>query len=191
MACFLTRLYNGHSANRNIRLSTSRSAGQNDTTTGPTQKTHYDTSDDPTTDPDNPAADGAGSRHNYTVIGQVGHTYDKNRNVLADGTREFRYNYKNQLRHVWRKSDGDTVNTGTLAKYREDAFGRRVHALSYWELASRKYLDTRFDLDVNVDADNDGAAMAPGQRGALPRYVRCTNCGRRHHQQPRPAPGPA
>jgi YD repeat-containing protein len=134
-------------------------SGQNDTTTGPTQKTHYDTSDDPNADPDNPAADGNGSRHNYTVIGKVGHVYDRNLNVLADGTREFRYNYKNQLRHVWRKSDGDTVNTGTLAKYREDAFGRRVHALSYWELASRKHLDTRFELDVNVDADNDLAPM--------------------------------
>jgi hypothetical protein len=166
-------------------------SGQNDTTTGPTQKTHYDTSDDPTADPDNPAADGGGSRHNYTVIGQVGHTYDKNRNVLADGTREFRYNYKNQLRHVWRKSDGDTVNTGTLAKYREDAFGRRVHALSYWELASRKHLDTRFELDVNVDADNDLAAMVYVDGGITSNLASFTaQCAVKAHSL-RESPGPA
>lgn len=46
-------------------------------------------------------------------------TYDNNRNVLADGTREFRYNYKNQLRKVWRKSDGDGTTTGRVAEYRD------------------------------------------------------------------------
>jgi YD repeat-containing protein len=134
-------------------------AYQDDTSVNPTQKTSYATSDDPGADPDTPASDGEGSRHNYTVIGQVGHTYDKNRNVLADGTREFRYNYKNQLRHVWRKSDGDDEATGLISKYREDAFGRRVYAESYWELSRRVYLDTRFELDIDMDADNDSGSM--------------------------------
>ncbi|MBP9890896.1 MAG: hypothetical protein KBG84_03240 [Planctomycetes bacterium] len=124
-----------------------------ESTTGPTQKTHYDNTEDTSKDPDNPAADGSGSRHNYTVIGQTGLTYDNNRNVLADGTREFRYSYNNQLRRVWRKSDGAAAADGLLAKYREDAFGRRVYAESYWELSRRDVMDTRFGVDVNVDAD--------------------------------------
>ncbi len=127
-----------------------------ESTTGPTQKTHYENTEDTTKDPDNPAADGAGSRHNYTVIGQTGLTYDNNRNVLADGTREFRYSYNNQLRRVWRKSDGQAAGEGLLSKYREDAFGRRVYAESYWELSRRDVMDTRFSVDVNVDADGDG-----------------------------------
>ena len=45
-----------------------------DSTTAPSQTTSYDTSDDPNADLDNPAGDGNRSRHNYTVIGQVGHT---------------------------------------------------------------------------------------------------------------------
>jgi YD repeat-containing protein len=144
---------------RGTPLRTSSTITQDDTATGPTQKTNYATSDDPGADPDTPASDGEGSRHNYTVIGQVGHTYDKNRNVLADGTREFRYNYKNQLRHVWRKSDGDDEATGLISKYREDAFGRRVYAESHWELSRRVYLDTRFELDIDVDADNDSTVI--------------------------------
>nr|MBP9890898.1 hypothetical protein [Planctomycetota bacterium] len=46
-----------------------------------------------------------------------------------------------------------------LAKYREDAFGRRVYAESYWELSRRDVMDTRFGVDVNVDADGDGNAI--------------------------------
>jgi len=72
-----------------------------DASVAPDQTTSYNTSDDPTAEPDDPATDGEGSRHNYTAIGQVGLTYDNNRNLLADGTREFRYNYRNQLRRVW------------------------------------------------------------------------------------------
>src|SRR5690606_29738865 len=122
-------------------------APQDDSVAGPTQRTGYDTSDDPNADDGNPATDGGGSRHNYTVIGQVSLTHDYNRNVLADGTREFRYNYKNQLRRVWRKSDGES--DGAISKYREDAFGRRVYAETSWELSRRVYLDTRFELDIN------------------------------------------
>ncbi|MCC7508393.1 MAG: hypothetical protein IT464_03345 [Planctomycetes bacterium] len=124
---------------------------------GPTQKTDYDTSDDPGADPDNPASDGEGSRNNYTEIGNVGLTYDNNRNLQADGTREFRYNYRNQLRKVWRKSDGDS--DGLVSQYREDAFGRRVLTHSWWELARRVYLDTRFELDIDMDADGDSTEM--------------------------------
>ncbi|MBK8205317.1 MAG: hypothetical protein IPK87_00860 [Planctomycetes bacterium] len=123
----------------------------------PTQKTDYDTSDDPGADPDNPASDGEGSRNNYTGIGNVGLTYDNNRNLQADGTREFRYNYRNQLRKVWRKSDRD--QDGLISQYREDAFGRRVLTHSWWELARRVYFDTRFELDVNMDADGDSSPM--------------------------------
>ena len=75
----------------------------------------------------------------------------------AAGTRQFRYNYKNQLRRVWRKSDGETL--GEIAKYREDAFGRRVHVESKWELGRRVYFDTRFELDVDIDADSNGIDM--------------------------------
>ncbi|MBX3475736.1 MAG: hypothetical protein KF754_15300 [Planctomycetes bacterium] len=130
-----------------------------DGTTAPSQTTSYDTTDDPNADPDNPASDGNGSRHNYTTIGQVNLTYDNNRNVLADGTRQFRYNYKNQLRKVWRKSDGDSTTTGRVAEYREDAFARRVHAQSWWELGRHAYFDTRFELDVNLDLDGDGSYL--------------------------------
>ncbi len=125
----------------------------------PAQKTHYDTSDDPTATPDLPASDGQGSRHNYIVIGNIGHGYDKNRNLTSDATREFRYSYNNQLRRVWRKSDGSAAGDGLLAKYREDAFGRRVHAESYWELSRHDTLDTRFSVDINVDEDADSAAI--------------------------------
>ena len=129
-----------------------------DETHAPDQTTNYTTTESATADGDNPAADGQGSRHNYTVIGQIGHTYDNNRNVLADGSREFRYNYKNQLRSVWRKSDGQ--GHGQVAKYREDAFGRQVYAESWWELSRRVYFDTRFELDVYTDADRDRQKMA-------------------------------
>ncbi len=47
----------------------------------------------------------------------MGYTWDNNRNLLADGTREFRYNYRNELRKVWRKSDGE--NMGRVAEYRD------------------------------------------------------------------------
>jgi len=119
---------------------------------------------------DSPASDGNGSRHNYTVIGQVGHTYDNNRNLLADGTRQFRYNYKNQLRKVWRKSDGDSTTEGRIAEYREDVFGRQVLAQFHWELSRQTLLDTRFELDVDVDSDGDGAPMTlvdGGMHGTL------------------------
>lgn len=113
----------GRAALRRYRGSPTRTSplpgNFNEGTTGPTQKTHYDNTEDTSKDPDNPAADGQGSRHNYTVIGQTGLTYDNNRNVLADGTREFRYSYNNQLRRVWRKSDGIAASNGLLAKYRE------------------------------------------------------------------------
>ena len=112
------------------------------------------TNDDETADPDNPTADGAGSRHNYTVIGQVTLDYDKRRNVIADATREFRYNYRNQLRRVIRKSDD-----ADISKYREDAYGRRVQAVIEWELGRRVYFDTRFELDVIMDKDADATDM--------------------------------
>ncbi|MEE9304420.1 MAG: hypothetical protein V3U84_11660, partial [Thiotrichaceae bacterium] len=132
--------------------------GNNDGNSGPTQTTNYNTSDDPSADPDSaPTSNGEGSRHNYTAIGQVNMRYDDNRNVQADGTREFRYNYKNQLRRVWRKSDGESL--GEIAKYREDAFGRRVHVESKWELGRRVYFDTRFELDVDMDPDGNGVDM--------------------------------
>lgn len=37
--------------------------------------------------------------------------------------------------------------------------GRQVYAERHWELASRYYLDTRFELDVKVDVDNAGAEI--------------------------------
>lgn len=129
----------------------------NEGNTAPHQKTHYETTDDPSADPDNPAADGEGSRHNYTTIGQIGYTYDNNRNMLADGTREFRYNYLNQLRRVSRKSDGAVE--GLVSEYAEDAFGRRVLEKSWWELSRRVYFDTRFELDVDLDANSSSTDM--------------------------------
>ena len=134
--------------------SSSALAARNDTNTAPEQTTNYSTNDDETADPDNPTADGAGSRHNYTVIGQVTLDYDKRRNVIADATREFYYNYRNQLRRVHRKSDD-----ADISKYREDAYGRRVYAEVQWELGRRVYFDTRFELDVDMDDDNDATDM--------------------------------
>lgn len=64
------------------------------------------------------------------------------------------YNYLNQLRKVWRKSDGDSH--GLIAEYQEDAFGRRVLAKTYWEVARRCYFDSRIDLDINFDAEGAG-----------------------------------
>ena len=80
--------------------------------------------------------------------------YDKRRNVIADATREFRYNYRNQLRRVIRKSDD-----ADISKYREDAYGRRVQAVIEWELGRRVYFDTRFELDVDMDDDNDATDL--------------------------------
>ncbi|MEE9310963.1 MAG: hypothetical protein V3V10_00995, partial [Planctomycetota bacterium] len=143
---------------RGAASKTSLPTSKNDTNTGSDLTTIYNTSDDPSADPDTaPTSNGQGSRHNYTATGQVNMTYDNNRNVQADGTRQFRYNYKNQLRRVWRKSDGETL--GEIAKYREDAFGRRVHVESKWELGRRVYFDTRFELDVDMDADSNGIDM--------------------------------
>ena len=134
--------------------SSSALAARNDTNSAPEQTTNYSTNDDETADPDNPVSDGEGSRHNYTVIGQVTLDYDKRRNVIADATREFRYNYRNQLRRVIRKSDD-----ADISKYREDAYGRRVQAVIEWELGRRVYFDTRFELDVIMDDDNDSTDM--------------------------------
>jgi YD repeat-containing protein len=142
---------------RGTASGSSSTISQDDTSTGPQQTTSYNTSDDPGADHDNPASDGDGSRHNYTAIGQVDLDYDNNRNVLADGTRQFRYNYRNQLRRVWRKSDG--ASDGAIAMYREDAYGRRVYAHTHWELGRRVYFDTRFELDVNMDEDGNSHDM--------------------------------
>lgn len=134
--------------------SSSALSSRNDSSTAPEQTTNYSTSESGTADPDNPTGDGAGSRHNYTVIGQYGYQYDNLRNVIADATREFRYNYRSQLRRVIRKSDGDDIS-----KYREDAYGRRVMAVVNWELGRRVYFDTRFERDVDMDWDNDSTEM--------------------------------
>ncbi|MCC6574921.1 MAG: choice-of-anchor D domain-containing protein, partial [Planctomycetes bacterium] len=128
-----------------------------DSSTSPHQTTNYETTDDPSATVDAPADPGAGSRHNYSTIGQVGMQYDYNRNLLADGTRNFRYNYLNELKKVWRKSDGDTH--GLIAEYQSDAYGRQVLTRVNWELARRVYFDTRFELDVDLDADGDLADM--------------------------------
>jgi hypothetical protein len=50
-----------------------------DDTVAPDQTTSYNTSDHQNADPDSPAPDGQGSRHNYTAIGNVPLTYDNNR----------------------------------------------------------------------------------------------------------------
>src|SRR5690606_12412772 len=46
-----------------------------------------------------------------------------------------------------------------ISQYREDAYGRRVQAVSHWELGRRVYFDTRFELDVDMDDDNDATKM--------------------------------
>jgi hypothetical protein len=46
-------------------------------------------------------------------------------------------------------------------------FGRRVYSHSYWELSRRVYFDTRFELDVDVDADNDSTDITAYELACL------------------------
>lgn len=130
-------------------------SSQPDGSVGPHQTTTYNTDEDESKDPSNPLATGAGSRLEYGEIGQVELGYDFNNNLIEDATRTFNYNFRDELRRVTRKSDGDDVAT-----YRSDALGRRVMTVAAWEVAAKKRFDTRFELDVNMDADADSTPMA-------------------------------
>lgn len=58
------------------------------------------------------------------------------------------------LRLAWRRSDGPSH--GRISEYRHDALGREVSTRTWWEMARRCYLDTRFELDIDTDFDGDG-----------------------------------
>ena len=58
------------------------------------------------------------------------------------------------MRQAWRRSDGP--GHGKISEYRHDALGREVSTRTWWELARRCYLDTRFELDIDTDFDGDG-----------------------------------
>jgi RHS repeat-associated protein len=57
----------------------------------------------------------------YTDVGGTTHVWDANGNLTDNGTFIFKYDYKNLIVQVKKKSDGSTV-----ASYRYDALGRRV-----------------------------------------------------------------
>jgi RHS repeat-associated protein len=57
----------------------------------------------------------------YTAVGGTTHVWDANGNLTDNGTFTFKYDYKNLIVQVKKKSDGSTV-----ASYRYDALGRRV-----------------------------------------------------------------
>src|SRR5690606_10542684 len=74
--------------------------------------------------------------------------------LIADSMRTMRYNYRNQLRTVHRKSDG-----ALLSQYRSDGLGRPVWNERHWYLGRMETLDTRFPTDIDLDADGDGVEM--------------------------------
>jgi len=137
-----------------------------DDTTAPQQTTDYDTDEDDTKAPGTPAAAGAGSRLEYSEIGQVQFDYDYNNNLLEDATRTFTYNFRNEVRRINRKSDGDDI-----AVYRRDAIGRRVLTAAAWEVAATKRFDTRFELDVNVDSDSNATDMNYSDGGSTANVI--------------------
>jgi hypothetical protein len=53
----------------------------------------------------------------------------------------------------------DGAVDGLVAEYRDDCYGRRLLSRTWWELARHVCFDTRFELDVNVDADTDSTKM--------------------------------
>ncbi len=63
------------------------------------------------------------SVHEYTAIGATNRNYDNSGNLEDDGTREFAYDYRNQLVTVTRESD-----SAVIGAYEYDALGRRTRS---------------------------------------------------------------
>ncbi len=72
----------------------------------------------------------ANAINSYTDIGGQARVHDANGNLLDDGTQLYKYNYRNELIEVRRKSDGMLLRSNT-----NDALGRRAGS-EFWDAPS-------------------------------------------------------
>jgi len=78
-------------------------------------------------------------------VGGISYDYDDNGNLIDDGTNTYEYDYDNRLVKVTAKSDG-TV----LAKYKYDAFGRRIEK-QHSSVISTYFYDVNRVIEEHVD----------------------------------------